>query len=305
MPAESGDGFVQAAAELHTLRDVLRFAVSRFNQAELAFGHGTQNAYDEAAYLILHTLRLPLDRLEPFLDARLLGEEKQRVLGVLERRLSERIPAAYLTREAWLGDFRFYVDERVLVPRSHIAGILDQGLGGWISSQDSVERALDLCTGSACLAILLAHAFPDSKVDAADISPAALEVARRNVDDYALAERVRLVESDLFSALEAERYDVIVSNPPYVTAASMQSLPQEYRHEPVLALAAGRDGLAIVRRILERAKQHLTRRGVLVVEVGAGRAALTAAYPNIGFTWLETSGADDSVFLLDRGQLPG
>ena len=294
------------ATQLRTVRDLLRFAVSRFNQAGLAFGHGSDNAYDEAAYLILHTLHLPLDQLEPFLDARLLPDEVKQVLDILERRVRDRVPAAYLTREAWLGDFRFYVDERVIVPRSHIAGMLEQGLRSWIPDAESVERALDLCTGSGCLAILAAHAYPNARIDACDISPAALEVARRNVQDYELGDRLRVVESDLYAALgEEERYDVIVSNPPYVTEAAMQALPPEYRHEPVLALAAGGDGLVVVRRILKDTKRHLTRNGVLVVEVGSGRKAVEAAYPDIEFTWLETGVGDDQVFLLERGQLSG
>ena len=293
------------AAQLRSVRDLLRFAVSRFNQAGLAFGHGTDNAYDEAAYLVLHTLHLPLDHLEPFLDARLLPDEVKQVLDILERRVRDRVPAAYLTREAWLGDFRFYVDERVIVPRSHIARMLEQGLTSWIPDAQSVRRALDLCTGSGCLAILSAHAYPNARIDACDISQAALEVARRNVQDYELNDRVRLLESDLFAALGEERYDVIVSNPPYVAEAAMQALPAEYRHEPALALAAGGDGLAVVRRILKDTKRHLTRNGVLLVEVGGGREAVEAAYPDIEFTWLETGVGSDQVFLLERGQLPG
>jgi ribosomal protein L3 glutamine methyltransferase len=299
------DLFPEAARQLRTVRDLLRFAVSRFTEVGLFFGHGTENAYDEAAYLILHTLHLPLEHLEPFLDAQLVPEEVSEVLSVLERRVRDRIPAAYLTHEAWLGEFRFYVDERVIVPRSHIAGILDQGLAAWIPDPDAVTRALDLCTGSGCLAILLAHAFPRAKVDAGDISPGAIEVARRNVKEYGLEERVRVVESDLFTALGDVRYDIIVSNPPYVTQAAMQALPAEYRHEPALALAGGDDGLAIVRRILKEAKSRLTRNGVLVVEVGAGRGAVTAAYPDLELTWLDTDAGGDPVFLIERGRLPG
>jgi ribosomal protein L3 glutamine methyltransferase len=218
----------------------------------------------------------------------------------------DRVPAAYLTREAWLGDFRFYVDERVIVPRSHIAEALDQGLAAWIPEPDPVARALDLCTGSGCLAILLAHAFPRARVDAVDISAPALEVARRNVSDYGLSERVHPVESDLFAALGNERYDVIVSNPPYVTEAAMQALPPEYRHEPTLALAGGSDGLGVVHRILQQAKRYLTRNGVLVVEAGDGREMLEAAYPELEFTWLEApADAGGSVFLFERAHLPG
>ena len=297
--------WAEAAVQLHTERDLLRFAVSRFQEGELTFGHGTDNAYDEAAYLILHALRLPLDRLEPFLDAQLLPREVEAVLALLARRVNERIPSAYLTHEAWLGEYRFYVDERVIVPRSHIAEILDQGLDAWVRDSGAVTRALDLCTGSGCLAILLAHAYPAAKVDAVDLSPEALEVAARNVQDYGLEQRVRLMKSDLFSALGRERYDVIVSNPPYVARAAMQTLPPEYRREPTLALSAGEDGMDVVKRILHDAGRHLSRAGVLIVEVGSGRAALEAAVPQIDFTWLETRAGSDLVFLLERGQLPG
>jgi ribosomal protein L3 glutamine methyltransferase len=296
--------FADARANLRTVRDLLRFSVSRFEEAGLVYGHGTANAYDEAAYLILHTLHLPLDRLEPFLDARLLPAEVNGVLDILERRVRDRVPAAYLTHEAWLGDFRFYVDERVIVPRSHIAAALDHGLAAWIPDANSVHRALDLCTGSGCLAVLLAHAFRRASVDASDIAAPALEVARRNIQDYELSERVRPLESDLFAALSDERYDVIVSNPPYVPDASMQALPPEYRHEPALALVGGDDGLGVVRRILQQARRHLTRRGILLVEVGDGRATLEIAYPELEFTWLEAGAEDASVFLLERGQLP-
>jgi len=282
----------------------LRFAVSRFGAAGLVYGHGTDNAYDEAAYLVLHTLHLPLDRLEPFLDARLLTAEVNAVLDVLERRVRDRVPAAYLTNEAWLGEFRFYVDERVIVPRSHIAHILDHGLAAWIPDPDSVHRALDLCTGSGCLAILLAHAFRRASVDAVDMSAAALEVARRNILDYELGARVRTVESDLFAALGDERYDVIVTNPPYITDSAVKGLPPEYRHEPALALAGGSDGLDVVRRILDQGKRHLTRHGLLVVEIGAEREPLAAAYPDLEFTWLDAGADDAAVFLVERAQLP-
>lgn len=289
---------------LRTVRDLVRFAVTGFNRAGLAFGHGTDNAYDEAAYLVLHTLHLPLDRLEPFLDAALLPDEVEAVRRVIERRIQERVPAAYLTREAWLGEFRFYVDERVIVPRSHIASLIGEAFADWLPGQAEVRQALDLCTGSGCLAILLAHAFPGARIDAADISEEALEVARRNVEDYALADRVRLVRSDLFAALAGERYQLIVSNPPYVTQAQMQSLPAEYRKEPALALAAGEDGLDVVRRILAQSRDYLAPRGLLVVEVGAGRAAVEQAWPDLELTWPESGDVSGQVFLVSREQLP-
>jgi len=295
---------LDAARSLRSVRDLLRYAISRFNAAQLAFGHGTDNAYDEAVYLILHSLHLPLDRLDPFLDATLLPEEIGRVLGIVERRVTERTPAAYLTHEAWLGDYRFYVDERVIVPRSHIAELIEQGLGAWLPDGGRVQRALDLCTGSGCLAVLLALALPAGEVDAVDISPDALDVARRNVADYELEPRVHVLQSDLFDGLKGRRYDLIVSNPPYVAAAEMAGLPEEYCREPALALAGGNDGLDVVRRILAQARAHLKPRGVIVIEVGSGRTAVETAFPELSPTWLETSAGGDQVFLLERDQLP-
>ncbi|MEW5708927.1 MAG: 50S ribosomal protein L3 N(5)-glutamine methyltransferase [Pseudomonadota bacterium] len=296
--------FDEARQELATVRDLLRFAVSRFREAGLAFGHGTSDAYDEAAYLILHALHLPLDRLEPFLDARITSSERSAVLELLSRRVQERRPAAYLTGEAWLGDFRFYVDERVIVPRSFIAELLRDQLAPWVADPHEVRAALDLCTGSGCLAILLAHAFPGARVDASDASAAALEVAARNVRDYGLKERVRLLRSDLFESLEGNRYDVIVSNPPYVDQASMEALPPEYLHEPREALAGGADGLDFVRRILAQARSFLAPGGVLVVEIGHHRDALEASFPHLPFVWPEVSGGAGHVFLLHRDDLP-
>ncbi|PKO72299.1 MAG: 50S ribosomal protein L3 N(5)-glutamine methyltransferase [Betaproteobacteria bacterium HGW-Betaproteobacteria-14] len=291
--------------ELVTLRDFLRWAVSRFNEVGLHFGHGTQNAYDEAAYLLLHALHLPLDRMEPFLDAALTESERKTVFAILNRRIDERIPAAYLTHEAWLGDFPFYVDERVIVPRSHIAELLlDDPLAPWVSDPDAVVSALDLCTGSGCLAILLAHAFPNARIDAADISTDALEVAARNVSEYQLGNRIELIHSDLFAGLKGRSYDIIISNPPYVTGASMRVLPAEYRHEPALALASGEDGLDAVRDIIALSRAHLKPDGLLAVEVGGNRAIVEMAFPRLGFTWLESENGEGMVFLLTREQLP-
>jgi len=295
--------FNQAKTQLTTPRDLLRFAISRFNEANLFFGHGCLNALDEAAYLILHALHLPHDRLDPFLDAKLLPAEVESVLSLIEQRITQRVPAAYLTHEAWLGDFKFYVDERVLVPRSFIAELLREQLSPWVSDPESVATALDLCTGSACLAILLAHAFPHAKVDAVDLSPDALAVARRNINDYDLARQVTPIESDLFTSISGKRFDVIVSNPPYVDQAAMAALPQEYLHEPTLALASGLDGLDHVRVILQEAPKHLNPGGVLVVELGHHRAALEAAFPEIEFTWPEMSAGTDCVFIVTREQL--
>lgn len=289
--------------ELATLRDWLRYAVSSFNAAGLAFGHGTESAYDEAAYLLLHSLHLPLDCLEPFLDARLTLAEREQLEQLLARRIDERIPAAYLTREAWLGPFRFYVDERVIVPRSFIAELLPEGLAPFIADVDEVRNALDLCTGSGCLAILLADAFPRADVDAVDLSSDALAVAQRNVSDYGLAGRVNLIRSDLYSNLVEKTYDLIISNPPYVTETAMEQLPAEYRHEPRLALAGGDDGLDAVRGIVKDAPRFLNPSGVLVVEIGHGRDAVEAAYPRMPFLWLETRSSSDSVFVVTREQL--
>jgi ribosomal protein L3 glutamine methyltransferase len=288
---------------LITVRDWLRFAVSRFNEAKLFFGHGSDNAFDEAAYLILHTLHLPLDRLEPFLDASLTHGESEEVQAVIERRVKERIPAAYLTHEAWLGEHRFYVDERVIVPRSFIAELLQEHLAPWLENPDEVTRALDLCTGSGCLAILTALAFPNAEVDAVDLSKDALEVAAKNVADYGLTDRVEMIESDLFAALDGRTYDVIISNPPYVNAESVAALPPEYQAEPALALGSGEDGLDATRQILASAKAHLNPGGLLVVEIGHNRDALEAAYPSLPFFWLDTESGDQFVFMLRREDL--
>ena len=296
--------FAQAQNELSTLRDLMRFAVSRFNEADLFFGHGTDNAWDEAAYLLLHTLHLPLDRLEPFMDARLTSAERAGALDIIRRRINERVPASYLTHEAWLGEHRFYVDQRVIVPRSHIAELLEDQLGPWVEDPWAIHRALDLCTGSGCLAILTALAFPEAQVDAIDLSPDALEVAQRNVADYGLESRVRLIESNAFAAIAGQRYNLIISNPPYVNAESMAELPEEYRREPQLALASGEDGLDFTRIILREAADHLNPGGVLVVEIGHNREALEAAFPDTPFVWLDTAAGDDFVFLLRQEDLP-
>jgi ribosomal protein L3 glutamine methyltransferase len=293
----------EAQKRLTTVRDLLRFAVSRFSEAKLFFGHGTCNAYDEAAYLILRTLHLPPDRLEPFLDATLMLEEVDQVLQVLERRVKERIPSAYLVHEAWLGEFKFYVDERVIVPRSFIAELLDEQLTPWIEAPEAVESALDLCTGSGCLAILMGISFPNALVDAVDISEDAIAVARRNVVDYGMEKQVRLVRSDMFAELGNRCYDLIVSNPPYVNEPSMQALPDEYRHEPALALASGEDGLDHIRVILHNAANHLNENGILVVEAGHNLETISQAFPHLDVTWLETHAGNEHVFLLTREQL--
>ena len=294
-----------ACNELVTVRDWLRFAVSRFNEAGLFFGHGSQDAYDEAAYLILHCLHLPLDRLDPFLDARLLPDERSRLADLLARRIDERVPAPYLTRQAWLHGFHFYVDERAIVPRSFLAPMILERFQPWLTRPDGVVSALDLCTGSGCLAILLAEAFADARIDAVDLSADALDVARRNVADYGLEDRVQLHRGDLFQPLGTATYDLIVANPPYVNAESVAALPPEYGHEPALALGSGEDGLDATRAILARAGNHLNPSGLLAVEIGHNREALEAAFPELDFTWPDVEGGEDTVFVLSREQLSG
>ena len=287
-----------------TVRDVLRYAVSRFNGAKLFFGHGSGNAVDEAAYLILHTLCLPLDNLDMYLDAHLLPDEIAAILQVIERRTTDRVPAAYITNEAWLGTYQFYVDERVIVPRSFIAELIPAYLSPWVTDPEAITDILELCTGSGCLPIMLADAFPNSHVVTADISAAALEVAQINVAAYGLQDRITLVESDLYRNVPHKKYQLIVSNPPYVNSNSMSQLPQEYLHEPQIALGGGTDGMDLVRTIIAQAKQYLTEDGILIVEIGHERAFAEAAFPELDFTWVSTSAGDDMVFLLTADQLP-
>jgi ribosomal protein L3 glutamine methyltransferase len=284
-----------------TAASLIREGSRRFRRARLAYGHGTTNARDEAAWLALHALKLPL-AATPAVLALPVGERPaHRVLALFEKRIRSRKPAAYLTREAWLAGLPFYVDERVIVPRSHIAHLLADRLAPWASP--SVKTVLDLCTGSGCLAILAARAFPRARVDAADISAAALAVARINVRRYRMGRRVRLVRSDLYSALGERRYDLIVCNPPYVTAASMRRLPREYRREPRIALAGGVDGLDVVRAIVQQAGDRLEPGGTLVMEVGSGRARVERAFPRIPFIWAATPGGGD-VLVARRADLP-
>lgn len=286
-----------------TLGGLIREGTRRFRAAQLSFGHGTTRALDEATYLALHALKLHPDALQSALAAPLSPAQMRRINALFGRRIRERKPAAYLTREAWLGDYRFYVDERVIVPRSYIAELLRDDLQPWVTQPHRMKSALDLCTGSACLAVLLAHSFPKAKIDAIDISADALRVARRNVVAYHLENRIRLLRSDLFAGVAGKRYELIVSNPPYVRKSVMDRLPVEYRKEPRLALAGGTDGLDIVRDILRHGAGYLSPKGMLVVEVGHNRARVEKAFPRLEFTWLSTSGGDDCVFLLEREQL--
>lgn len=289
---------------LVNVRDLIRYAVSRFNAAKLFFGHGSDNAWDEAVYLVLHALHLPPDQLDPFMDARVLHEERQRTLDLIDRRCDLRLPAPYLTKEAWLQGYRFHVDERVIVPRSPIAELLMQQLAPWINDPYSVTSVLDLCTGSGCLAIIAAHQFPEALVDATDISHEALEVAQINVREHALTEHVNLHHGSLYDPLPVgTTYDLIISNPPYVNSASMTSLPPEYRHEPSLALAGGMDGMDIVRTIIEQAPTHLNEDGILVIEIGHERHFFEEAFPELEPIWLDTAEASDQILMLTREQL--
>ena len=289
--------------ELKTVRDVIRYAVSRFNDAQLAFGHGSDNAWDEAVYLVLSTLHLPLDTLDPFLDARLLEDEKKKCVSLIELRVKKRVPLAYLTGEAWLQGHRFLTDKRVIVPRSPISELLAEHLEPWVDDPENVQNVLDLCTGSGCLAILAALAFPNAQVDAVDLSDHAIRLAQRNVDMYQLGERVNVLQGDLYAPLEKQRYDVIVCNPPYVNSTTMAQLPSEYQHEPALALAGGDDGMDIIRTILDQAATHLSDDGFIILEIGNEYENFMNAFPALNPVFLETAEGDDSLLLLTREQL--
>ena len=292
-----------AQTALPSIAAVTRRIARKFGAARLAYGHGTFNALDEAAWLVLHSCRIPLDQFEEHAERTLTAVELRRIEKLADRRIHERIPVAYLTHEAWLGEFSFYVDRRVIVPRSFIAELLPDGIAPFLGGP--VRNALDMCTGSGCLAVLLAHALPKAKVHAADLSSGALAVARRNVKAYGLEQRIQLVHSNLFDAISKRRYDLIVSNPPYIDAKTMGRLPDEYLSEPRMALAGGKDGLELVHKILVAAKRQLTPHGTLVCEIGHNRKVLERAYPRVPFTWLDTSAGDGYVFLIGREQLPG
>ncbi len=282
-----------------TILALARSAERQLRAAGVVFGHGTTNAWDEAVYLVLHALRLPLDDIAGVAARPVSATQRAALAKLLTARIRNRMPAAYLTREAWLGEHRFYIDARAIVPRSFIAELLREP-SPLLPPLPRVRRALDLCTGSGCLAILTALACPQAAVDAVDLSLPALTVARRNVTAYRLGRRIRLARGDLFAPLAGQRYDLIVSNPPYVTAAAMRRLPEEYRREPALALAGGHDGLDLVRRILAAAPDHLTARGVLVLEVGHARGRVEKAFPTLEAWWPQTSGGDDCVLVADR-----
>jgi ribosomal protein L3 glutamine methyltransferase len=289
--------------KLTTPRTLLKWAVRQFSEANLYFGHGCDNAADEAAWLISHALHHAPHQFDEIVDNVLSQSERKAVVELLDARISKRLPTAYLTHQAWLAGHDFYVDERVIVPRSFFAELLMDGLSPWLPETREVNHALDLCTGSGCLAILMALAFPDTAVDATDLSPAALDVARINVGRYGLSSAIELIESDLFAGLGNRQYDLIISNPPYVTSASMAALPDEFRHEPALALAAGDDGLDIVRQILANASKHLTRAGILMIEVGHNADLVEGAFPNVPFTWINTESSEAAIFLLTSQEL--
>lgn len=291
--------------DLVTLRDWLRFAVSKFNAAHLVYGHGTGSALDEAAFLLLSGLDLPIDQLDPWLDARLTRPERQRLADLIAQRIATRKPAPYLVGKAWIKRHPFRVDERVIVPRSYIGELLVERPEALVPDAESVGRVLDLCTGSGCLAILAALAFDRAGVDAADISPGALAVARMNIADYRLQDRVTPIESDLFEALAGRRYDLIVSNPPYVTSAAVEAFPPEYRAEPKLAHLGGTDGMDLVRRIIAAAGRHLEPGGTLVMEIGTGREVIEHDFPELPLIWLDTEESEGEVLLVTADDLAG
>jgi ribosomal protein L3 glutamine methyltransferase len=296
------------ADELITLRDILRHAVSRFRAADLVHAHGATTALDEAAYLILETLHLPVDQLEPFIDARLTRAEREQLIGLIEQRISTRKPAAYLTGRTYIQGIPFKVDERVIVPRSYIGEMLFSGLFGGedftlIDDCAAVTRVLDLCTGSGCLAILAAHIFPNAMIDAVELSADAMAVAKINVAESGFAERIMLFQGDLFAPLKGQTYDLIITNPPYVDAETMAQLPPEFRAEPAMALAGGQDGMDIVRRILKDAGKHLTRSGGMICEIGTDRDILDDEYPSIEFLWLDSIESSGEVFWVTANQL--
>jgi ribosomal protein L3 glutamine methyltransferase len=300
-----------AAGELMTLLDFVRYAVSRFIEAGLVFAHGTPDPVAEAAFLVCESLHLHPDQFETFATARVTAPEAKKILDLIARRVTSRKPAAYLVNKIYMRGLPFYVDERTIVPRSFIGELLESHFGGengedggsLIDDPAAVTSVLDLCTGSGCLAVLAARAFPNAEIDAVDISKDALEVAARNIGDYGLEDRVSLRRGDLFKPLGGKRYDLIISNPPYVDAQGMAELPRECRAEPKLAFDGGADGLTIVRRILDRAGQHLTPQGGLLCEIGRCRPALEAAYPQTGFLWLDSADSEGEVFWIGAAEL--
>jgi len=294
----------QILTELSSIRDWLRYTVSQFESSDIFFGHGTSNAYDEAVWLIFGFLHLPHDTIENFLDADLTGKEKKDLLFLIEKRIKEKIPTAYLLNEAWLGDYKFYVDERVIVPRSLIAESLSENLYPWIDDPEKIFSALDLCSGSGCLGIMMAHSFQNAIIDLVDLSEKALQVAEININHYGLNDRTELIQSDLFDALKDKKYDLIISNPPYVNQSSVDSFPMEFLKEPSMALGSGEDGLDHTIRIINEAKRYLNDDGILIVEIGHNKEVLLNKFSKLKFQWLDVSLGNDFVFMLQKSQLP-
>lgn len=294
----------QILNELSSIRDWLRYAISRFEDSDVFFGHGTSNAYDEAVWLIFGFLHLPHDTIENFLDAHLTSKEKKDLSFLIEKRINDKIPTAYLLNEAWLRDYKFYVDERVIVPRSLIAESLSENLYPWIDDPEKIYSALDLCTGSGCLGIMMAHSFQNAIIDLVDISEKALQVAEINVNHYGLHDRIELIQSDLFDRLKGKKYDLIISNPPYVNQTSVDSFPMEFLKEPSMALGSGEDGLDHTIRIIHEAKHYLNDDGILIVEIGHNKEILLKKFPKLQFQWLDVSLGNDFVFMLEKSQLP-
>jgi ribosomal protein L3 glutamine methyltransferase len=289
--------------EMHTLRDVLRWTTSHFNNADLFYGHGNADAFNDALQLILHCLHLPVTEFpEVFADARLSVAEKQTIAELVHRRITERIPVPYLTHEAWFAGLAFYVDDRVLIPRSPFAELIEESFSPWLQEPDSVNSILDLCTGGGCIAIACAYAFPHASIDAVDISQDALDVAKINITKHQVDDQVHIIKSDLWRELAEQKYDVIVSNPPYVGAQEMTTLPAEYRHEPTSALEAAENGLALVEKILLHAAKHLTDMGLLFVEVGNSDYATMERWPDIDFLWLDFEHGGHGIFMLTQQQ---
>ena len=297
-----------AVRQLSTVRDFLRWALSEFRRARVVHGHGATSAIDEAAFLILESLKLPVDDINPWLDARLLDHEREMLAGIIRARVENRTPAAYLVKRAYIHGLSFHVDERVIVPRSYIGELMFSGIFGGedaplIEDVSQVTSVLDLCTGSGCLAIIASGIFPEAEVDAADLSPDALDVARINLAEHGVEDRITLLQGDLFEAVEGRTYDLIISNPPYVAGPEVQAFPPEYGHEPIMAHLGGDDGLDIVRRILAEAPDHLNPGGGLLCEIGTGRERLVDEYPHLDFLWLDTEQSEGEVFWITREQL--
>lgn len=292
----------ELCSELSTITDFMRWGASEFVNAKLSYSHGLSSPLDEAVYLVLRSLHLPVDTPDIYWTSKLTNNEKLNVINVLSKRIDKRIPAAYIMKEGWFAGLQFYIDKRVLVPRSPIAELVEAQFAPWVNP-DEVESVLDLCTGSGCIGIACAYAFPLAEVDLADISIDALEVAKINVKKHDAEQRVSVIESDLFSGLEGKKYDIIVSNPPYVDAEDIAGMSAEFKHEPELGLSSGNDGLECTRSILKQAASHLTPEGVLVLEVGNSQYALAEEFPDLPFQWVDFERGGDGVFILTKSQL--